>query len=172
MRIETFIRKQLRLKSHTVTKVKATEEWMAVHLDRLGHRLLRCGVCRQRCREVYALCPERTWRDLSMRKLPLRLLYRPRRVDCPRCGVRVEDFPWAEPGARVTTALANAVAVLARELSWQGTARHYGLSWKSVATIVKRAVEYGLRHRRRPPIHSIGIDAVSRRKGQVYLTVV
>jgi len=32
-----------------------------------------------------------------------------------------EDFPWAAPWARVTTALAHAVAVLARELSWQGT---------------------------------------------------
>jgi hypothetical protein len=39
----------------------------------------------------------------------------------------VEDYPWAEPWARVTTALANAVAVLARELSWQGTAREYRL---------------------------------------------
>jgi transposase len=86
--------------------------------------------------------------------------------------VRVEDFPWAEPWARVTTALFNAVARLARELSWQGTARQYGLNWKSVATIVKRAVEYGLRHRARPPVHVIGIDEVSRRKGQVYLTVV
>ena len=172
MLIETFIRKQLRLKSHTVTKVEETATWMTVHINRLGRRLLRCGVCRQRCREVYDLCKERTWRDLSMRKLRLRLVYRPRRVDCPRCGVRVEDLPWAEPWARVTTALANAVAVLARELSWQGTARHYGLNWKSVATIVKRAVEYGLRHRRRPPVHDIGIDEVSRRKGQVYLTVV
>jgi transposase len=84
----------------------------------------------------------------------------------------VEDFPWAEPWARVTTALSNAVAVLARELSWQGTAREYGLNWKSVATIVKRAVQYGLKHRKRPPVHVIGIDEVSRRKGQVYLTVV
>jgi hypothetical protein len=54
----------------------------------------------------------------------------------------------------------------------QGTARQYGLNWKSVATIVKRAVQYGLRHRARPPVNIIGIDEVSRRKGQVYLTVV
>jgi transposase len=84
----------------------------------------------------------------------------------------VEDCPWAEPWARVTTALANAVAVLARELSWQGTAREYRLNWKCVATIVKRAVRYGLRHRKRPPLHLLGIDEVSRRKGQVYLTVI
>jgi transposase len=170
--IETFLRKQLKLKAHTVTNVEETERHMVVHIDRLGRRLLRCGVCRQRCRRVHSVRKVREWRDLSMRKLPLKLRYRPRRVECPRCGLRVEDFPWAEPWARVTTALSNAVARLARELSWQGTARQYGLNWKSVATIVKRAVQYGLRHRKRPPVHVIGIDEVSRRKGQVYLTVV
>ena len=170
--IETFIRKQLHLKAHTVTKVEETDECMLVYIDRLGKRLLRCGVCRQRCREVHDIRKQREWRDLSMRKLPLKLRYQPRRVECTRCGVRVEDFPWAEPWARVTTALSNAVAVLARELSWKGTAREYGLNWKSVATIVKRAVQYGLKHRKRPPVHAIGIDEVSRRKGQVYLTVV
>jgi len=170
--METFIRKQLRLAAHTVTKVEETDEFMLVQIDRLGKRLLRCGVCRQRCRRVHGIQKEREWRDLSMRKLPLILRYRPRRVECPRCGVRVEDFPWAEPWARVTTALSNAVAVLARELSWQGAAREYGLNWKSVATIVKRVVRYGLKHRARPPVHAIGIDEVSRRKGQVYLTLV
>jgi transposase len=90
--IETFIRKQLRLTAHTVTKVEETDQFMLVHVDRRGKRLLRCGVCRQRCREVHDVRREREWRDLSMRKLPLKLLYRPRRVACPRCGVRVEDF--------------------------------------------------------------------------------
>jgi transposase len=172
VRVETFIRKQLGLKAHTVTKVEETEEFMIIHIDRLGDRLLRCGLCRQRCREVHSVGKQREWRDLSMRKLPMKLRYRPRRVRCPRCGVRVEDFPWAEPWARVTTTLANAVARLARELSWQGTARQYELNWKSVATIVKRAVQYGLKNRARPAVHVIGIDEVSRRKGQVYLTVV
>ena len=129
MLIETFIRKQLRLKAHTVTKVEETEACMLVYIDRLGRRLLRCSVCRQRCREVHSVRPEREWRDLSMRTLPLKLRYRPRRVDCARCGVRVEAVPWAEPWARVTTTLANAGSVLARELSWQGTARQYGLNW-------------------------------------------
>src|SRR5205814_3584375 len=166
------MRKQLGLKAHTVTNVEETEEFMVIDIERRGDRLLRCGLCRQRCRKVHSVQKRREWRDLSMRKLPLKLRYRPRRVECPRCGVRVEDFPWAEAWARVTTALSNAVAILARELSWQGTARQYGLNWKSVATIVKRAVQYGLRNRVRPPLHVIGIDEVSRRKGQIYLTVV
>jgi hypothetical protein len=91
-----------------VTKVEETDECMLVHIDRLGKRLLRCGVCRQRCLEVHDIRREREWRDLSMRKLPLKLRYRPRRVECPRCGVRVEDFPWAESWARVPEIPAHA----------------------------------------------------------------
>ena len=116
MLIETFVRKQLRLKAHTVSKV-VEQEAMIVYIERRGHRLLRCGVCHLRCREVHSVRLEREWRDLSMQTLPLKLRYRPRRVECPRCGVRVEDLSWAEPLARVTTALSNAVAVMARELS-------------------------------------------------------
>lgn len=172
MLIETFIRKQLRLKAHRVTKVEMAGEQMTVHIDQIGTRRLRCGVCGLRCRQVHSIRGERQWRDLSLRTTTLVLRYRPRRVRCPRCGIRVEDFPWAEPWARVTRALGNAVALLSRELSWQGTARHYGLNWKTVAGIVRRAVRYGLRHRKRPPLHVIGLDEVSRRKGQVYLTVV
>lgn len=172
MLIETFIRKQLGLKAHRVTKVKNHEDSLIIFIDRMGKRLLRCGVCRKRCIGVHSVRKEREWQDLSMRKSRLILRYRPRRVECPRCGVRVEAVPWAEPWARVTRALSNAVARLARELSWQGTARQYGLNWKTVAGIVKRAVRYGLKNRKRPPVHVIGMDDVSRRKGQVYLTVV
>jgi len=68
--IETFIRKQLRLTAHTVIQVEETDEFMLVHIDRLGKRLLRCGVCRQRCREVHDVRREREWRDLSMRNCP------------------------------------------------------------------------------------------------------
>ena len=117
MLIETFIRKQLRLKAHTVTRVEESDTCLLVHIDRLGKRLLRCGVCRQRCLEVHDIRKEREWRDLSMRKLPLKLRYHPRRVACPRCGVRVEDFPWAEPWARVTTTLSPAQEPLWRTAS-------------------------------------------------------
>jgi transposase len=84
----------------------------------------------------------------------------------------VEAVPWARFWARVTTVLARAVAELARHLSWQETARHFRLDWKSVASIVRRVVAYGLERRRRRPLHLLAIDEVSRRKGHLYLTVV
>jgi transposase len=66
---------------------------MIVEIDRLGSRLLCCGVCRQRCRKIHSRSPVRQWRDLSMRALPLILVYRPFRLQCPRCGVRAEKVP-------------------------------------------------------------------------------
>jgi transposase len=170
---ETFIRKLLRLKAHKVTQVEEGDARVTVHIERYQSRLLRCGVCRQRCRDTHGTArEERRWRDLSLRDRELVLCYRPRRVKCPRCGVRVEDFPWAEPWARVTRVLGRAVAVMARKLSGKETAEHFGLNWKTVAAVVRRAVAYGLRHRKRGPLHVIGIDEVSRRKGHHYLTVV
>jgi transposase len=169
----TFIRKLLRLKAHKVTQVQETETSVVIHIERLKRRLLRCGVCRQRCGTVHQRRPkERKWRDLSLRDRNAFLCYQPYRVNCPRCGVRVESVPWAEPWARVTRALARSVAVMARDLSGLKTARHYQLNWKTVARIIRQAVAYGLRHRKRRPLHVIGIDEVSRRKGHHYLTVV
>lgn len=172
MLLETFIRKLLHLKAHKVTAVEQSPEQVVVQIDRLGRRRLRCRVCRKACRRVHNVEEARSWQDLSLRGLPMTLRYQPRRVHCPRCGVRVEEVPWARPWARVTQALARAVAELARHLSWQETARHFRLDWKSVATVVRRAVEYGLAQRRRRPLHILGIDEVSRRKGHHYLTVV
>jgi len=108
--IETVLRKEMRLKAHTVTHAEHTEEAMVVFIDQLGTRLLRCGVCRRRCQKVHDVVKkDREWRDLSMQGVLLLLRYHPRRVKCPRCGVRVEDFPWAEPWARVSKVLAHAV---------------------------------------------------------------
>ena len=172
MLIETFIRKQLGLKAHKVTGVEQSETALVVHIDRLGKRRLLCGLCRRPTRQVHDVRRPREWLDLSTRGVRMVLRYRPRRVHCRHCGVHVEAFPWAEGWARVTRALAGAVVVLARSQNWQETARVYGLNWKSVAGIVRRAVEYGLAQRRHKALHWIGIDEVSRKKGHQCLAVV
>jgi hypothetical protein len=93
--IETFIRKQLRLKAQTMTKVEERQEKRIISIDGLHQRLLQRGFCRLLCKHVDDIRKERDWRDLSMRKLALKLRYPARRVDWPRCGVYMEHFPWA-----------------------------------------------------------------------------
>jgi transposase len=175
MRMETFIRKGLRLKAHRVVRVEEDEgaEALTVYVDRIGERRLRCGVCGRSARRVAGTRrPERRWRDLAMREHVVELVYAPHRVWCVRCGLRVEHVPWADTWQRVTHALARAVAALARELNWTAVAAHFRLNWKTVGAVVEGAVLWGLAHRPWEPVHILGIDEVSRRKGQQYLTVV
>jgi transposase len=175
MRMETFIRKTLRLKAHRVVKIEEDEAAgeLTVYLDRIGERRLCCGVCgRWAPRVAGTRRPPRRWRDLAMREHLVELVYAPHRVWCVRCGLRVERVPWGDPWRRVTHALARAVAALARELNWAAVAAHFRLNWKTVEAVVEGAVLWGLAHRPWEPVPVLGIDEVSRRKGHQYLTVV
>lgn len=172
MRLETFIRKSLRLKAHTVTEVQERPDGVLVRIDRIQGRRVRCGACGRRTPRVVHRQSERRWRDLSLRDRSLTLTYRPCRVRCWFCGVRVEKVPWAARWQRVTDALLASVARLSRMLSWKEAASHFRLDWKTVAAAVKRAVAWGLDHRPWKPLRVIGIDEVSRSKGQRYLTLV
>jgi hypothetical protein len=70
MRMETFIRKALRLKAHKVVTVEEDEAVgeLTIHLDRVGQRRLRCGVCGLEARRVAGTRrPQRRWRDLPRR---------------------------------------------------------------------------------------------------------
>jgi len=173
MRLETCIRKGLRLKSHRVRDVHEEDGRLVAELEPIPGRALMCGTCSRRTTRLHDRRPVREWRDLPVRDQVLVLRYAPARVACLACGPRVEHVPWA-PGKwqRVTKALAHAIATLARQLTWQETATHFGVDWKTVAGVVRRAVEWGLAHRPWQPLHVIGMDEVSRAKGQRYVTLV
>ena len=105
MRMETFIKKSLRLKAHTVGKVEEGEGEgvLVVYIERLGSRRLRCGECGLQTQRVAPTRrPARRWRDLTMREHLVELVYAPSCVWCSRCGLRVERVPWAEKWQRVT----------------------------------------------------------------------
>ncbi len=172
MRMETFIKNQLGMKAHWVTKVEATTQGVVAWVERLGQRRLRCGECGRPVRRVLRRDPPRRWRHLPLGAEPCELVYRPRRVWCWRCGVRVEQVPWAARWSRLTHALSRALATLARQMSWREVAEHFGVDWKTVAATVHRAVAWGLEHRSLEPVRVIGIDEVSRKKGHHYLTLV
>jgi len=172
MRLATCIRKGLRLKTHRVREVREESGQLIAEIERIEGRALTCGHCSRRTKRVHSRQPPREWRDLRVRDQDLRLRYAPVRVCCPACGPRLEWIPWAEKWQRITKALSRVVAQLSRMLSWKETAVHFGLDWKTVAAAVKTAVVRGLQLQRWKPLRVIGIDEVSRSKGQRYLTLV
>jgi len=174
MRMETFIRTSLGMKAHFVVRVEELPEGeLLAQVDRLPGRRLQCGECGLPAAKVAKTRrPARRWRDLRVRDHVLWLVYAPHWVWCSTCGLRVEKIPWADKWQRVTHALFRAVAILARKLDWASVAAHFRLNWKTVAAVVEGAVLWGLAHRPWKPLHLVGLDEVSRRKGQQYLTLV
>ena len=100
------------------------------------------------------------------------LEYAPRRVDCPRCGVRVEAVPWAEAGSHFTTPFEELVAYLAQITDQTNVSRLAGIAWASVGSIVQRVVARCQDGSRFEGLRRIGIDEFSYRKYHRYLTTV
>lgn len=104
--------------------------------------------------------------------LPVFLCYAPRRVQCPRCGVKVEEVPWAEGKSRHCTVYVWFLAAWAKLLAWQQVARSYGTSWNTVHRAVAAAVLWGRARRSLEGIGAIGVDEIAWQKGHHYLTLV
>jgi transposase len=172
MRLEQCIRRWLGLKAHWVRRVREEGGRLIAEVEPREGRLPRCGCCGRKVGRTKGHTPQRQWRDLKIRHLVLVIAYKPRRVVCPACGVRVEKVPWAERWSRVTRSLGRAVAELARRTDLSTVARHYGINWKTVAHVLGQVVAWGLARRRKKPLRTIGIDEVSRKKGHRYLTLV
>jgi len=100
------------------------------------------------------------------------LVYAPRRVHCPACGVRVEQLPWASGKHRLTQAYAWFLARWAKRLSWKEVAEVFRTSWDSVFRAVEMAVEWGRTHQDLSGVQAIGIDEISRQRGHRDLTLV
>lgn len=131
-----------------------------------------CGCGRRR--PIHDRLSPRCFEFVPIWGIAVVLLYTMRRVRCSCCGVRVEWVPWIAPGSKssMTLAMERFLATWAKRLSWKQVASVFHVSWDRVLSSVRTAVEYGLRHRDLGGIKAIGVDELSRRKGQVYATMV
>lgn len=130
-----------------------------------------CSGCGRR-RAGYDKLPERRFEFIPMWGIKVFFRYAPRRVNCPRCGIRVEQMPWVRGKRRLTDTYAWFLAGWAKRLSWQEVARAFHTTWDSVFSAVEMAVDWGLRQRDLSSIESVGVDEIQWQKGHHYLTLV
>jgi transposase len=120
----------------------------------------------------YDRLQQRAYRYVPLWGMAVFLLYAPRRVACPACGIKVERVPWAEGKQRLTTSYRWFLARWARRLSWSEVATVFRTSWNTVYRAVGDAVAWGLARRSLEGIEAIGVDEVQWRRGHHYLTLV
>ncbi len=131
----------------------------------------RCGIC-GRGAPRYDQRKTRRWRHLGLGRCRVWLRYAPCRVDCSRCGVRVERVPWARQDATFTRDFEDVTAYLAQVMDKTAVTKLMGINWRTVGAIVDRVVGERLDPERLKGLRSIGIDEFSYRKHHRYLTVV
>ena len=133
----------------------------------------RCGLCRQRCPGYDQGAGRRRWRGLDLGTVKVFVEADAPRVSCREHGVVVAAVPWARHDARFTTAFDDTVAWLASTCSKSAVTALMRIAWVSVGAVIDRVVaETDAKVDRLEGLRRVGIDEISYRKGQRYLTVV
>ena len=130
-----------------------------------------CSGCR-RHRPGYDRLPPRRFEFVPLWGMAVFFVYAMRRVECPTCGVKVEEVPWGDGNCRLTRSYRWFLARWARRMSWQEVAVVFHTSWEHVRDAVKQAVFWGILHRDLRGIRTLGVDEIQWRRGHEYLTLV
>jgi transposase len=154
-------------------RARLCEETATVEIDvrpRRGSKG-RCSGCGQPA-PGYDHLPVRRFEFIPLWGFAVMLLYAMRRVQCRRCGIKVEQVPWAVGKHTLCEAYMVFLARWARRLSWQETARTFHTSWEKVLDAVEYVVQWGLQRRSLEDIRAIGVDEIAYGRGHQYLTLV
>ena len=170
MRATTAFNRLLALQGARVTDVLFGPAGVTVRVA-LTRRLAVCSGCGQVCRQVHDRALRR-WRHLDLAGNRCFVEYELRRVRCPDCGVRVEAVPWARRRARHTRDFEDVVAFCAQQMAKTPITALLRIGWDTVGAIVERVVSDHLDADRLKGLVMVGVDEISYRKGQRYLTQV
>jgi transposase len=133
----------------------------------------RCGVCRRPSPGFDLGEGRRRWRALDLGTTLAFVEAAAPRVTCRRHGVVVCAVPWARHSSRFTRAFEDQAAWLAVNTSKTAVAQLMRVAWRTVGQICERvAVDAQRDVDLLSGLRRIGIDEISHRKGQRYLTVV
>lgn len=130
-----------------------------------------CDGCGQGVDRVHDI-ETRAVRDLPILDASTWLSVPRRRVQCPRCGPKLERLDWLDRYSRVTRRLAESVVRLCRALPIKHVAGFFGLHWSTVKEIDKRALQRALDPVDLRGIEVLAMDEFAIQRGHRYATVV
>ena len=129
------------------------------------------GGCHRK-RPGYDRLPTRRFEFVRLWQIAVFFVYSMRRVNCPKCGVIVEEVPWSDGKSHVTTAYRWFLSGWDRRVYWQEVAVIFHTTWETVYRSVEYAVDWGLARRTMTEIKAIAVDDVQWQRGHHYLTLV
>jgi len=132
----------------------------------------RCGLCGRRCPGYDQGEGRRRWRALDLGATKAFVEAGAPRVKCGRHGVVVARVPWARHDSWFTREFEEEAAWLATHCSKSAVCELLRVSWYAVGAMIERVVADESAKRGDPlaRLRRIGIDELSYRKGQRYIT--
>jgi transposase len=171
MRVTTAFNRLLRLPGASVIDVSFSAEGVIVSV-RLRRRRRVCSRCGQTGRLAIHGRRVKRWRHLDLGASRCIIECELRRLWCRSCGAQFEAVPWARAGSRYTRDFEDVVAWLAQQMAKTPIAGLLRIAWDTVGRIVARVTADHLDERRLDGLILIGVDEISYRRGQRYLTSV
>jgi len=175
MHVKTILNRIQKHKGFVYGPERLLEEdgQMVLEVPIRAHRRSRpvCSACGCR-RPGYDTLAPRRFQFVSFWGILVFFVYAMRRVNCHRCGIKVERVPWAEGKSPITTTYAWFLADWAKRMAWTQVAEAFHASWHHVHCGVELAVAWGRAHMDLSGITAIGVDEIAWAKGHIYATVV
>jgi transposase len=175
MQLKTILNRIEHYKSFVYTDTQMSDQdgqlSIEVSLEPRANGRPICSGCRQP-RPGYDRLATRRFEFVPLWGIAVYFLYAMRRVNCPTCGVKVEQVPWGDGKCQLTTSYRWFLARWAKRLSWKEVACVFHTSWENVFRAVKYAVFWGLAHRDLDGIQAVGVDEIQWSRGHNYLTLV
>ena len=175
MQIKTILNRVQKFKSFVYGTVRwvdgASIPTLEVEIRPRSNSRPACSSCEQP-RPGYDTLATRRFEFIPLWGHKVFLLYAPRRVECPACGIRVERMPWVVGKHRLTEAYAWFLAGWAKRLSWKEVAEAFRTTWDHVFGSVERAVTWGRAHQDLSGVQAIGVDEIAWQRGHRYMTLV
>jgi transposase len=149
----------------------AKDESIGVFLRHRSNARFRCPKCGA-VLPLYDHTAPRKWRHLDHGSWLTLVFARVPRVACLFHGIQRVRLPWALPGSRFTLGFEKHAIDTLLEADVLGASRLLRLSWDEAWGLMKRAVDRGLKAKRRRVIPHLGVDEKSVAKRHRYVTLV
>ena len=175
MRNATLWRALLGIEKAVVEDVEFDEDFevLVAHVRPRKRAGGRCGRCGRRSPAYDRGEGRRRWRALDLGTIQAVLEAEAPRVKCAEHGPTVAAVPWARHSAGHTYAFDEQVAWLATQCSKTAITELMRIAWRTVGAIITRVwADVEAVHDRFATLSRIGIDEISYKRGQPYLTVV
>lgn len=175
MRIGRLWGRLLGVERTTVERLEFDEDsaTLVAHVKPYASERRRCPVCRRRCPLYDQGEGRRRWRTLDLGTIRVELEADAPRVECRTHKVLVAAVPWARHHAGHTRFFDDQVAWLAVQCSKTAVCELMRIAWRTVGAIIARVcADIDASVDRLEGLRRIGIDEVSYKRGQRYLTVV